>query len=396
MIKISDQKIPLSLYIHIPWCIKKCPYCDFNSYAAPTKIPETEYAEALILDFKNNLKKINNRKLHSIFIGGGTPTLLSSQIITKLLTKIASLITFKKNIEITIEANPGTINKTKLRELYRAGINRLSIGVQSLQNEKLKLLGRIHNQSEAINAIKTAQAAGFSNINIDLIYGLPQQTIQDAMYDLQTALSLNPTHLSWYQLTIEPNTIFYKKHPKLPDENMIYNIEQQGQEFIKQKGFNQYEISAYSRGEVFSPTKFQCQHNLNYWQFGDYISIGAGSHSKITHNNKIIRINKHKNPKIYMDSRLRGNDCRGEIFSPTGERTSPLPQKDLILEFMINALRLNQPITNKFFTARTGLSLDIIKDSLNEAQEQGLLNKNIAPTKQGRKFLNELLTIFVT
>ena len=397
MTKISDQKIPLSLYIHIPWCIKKCPYCDFNSYAIPSKIPETEYAAALIVDFKNSLKKINNRKLHSIFIGGGTPTLLSPKIITKLLDKISSLIEFEKNIEITIEANPGTINKAKLQVLYAAGINRLSIGIQSLQNEKLKLLGRIHNQSEAINAVKIAQAAGFSNINIDLIYGLPTQTPKDAIYDIQTALLLNPTHLSWYQLTIEPNTIFYNKPPKLPNENTLCNIEQQGQQIIKQKGFKQYEISAYSRGEVFSPTKFQCQHNLNYWQFGDYLGIGAGSHSKITHNNKIIRINTCKNPKIYIDSCIRGNDTRrGEVFSPVGEVTSPLQQNDLILEFMLNALRLNKPIITKLFTQRTGFSLDIIRDSLNQAQEQGFINKNLGTTKQGKRFLNELLTIFVT
>lgn len=379
---IVEEKIPLSLYVHIPWCLKKCPYCDFNSYPTPYLLPEKEYLTALLMDLKISLATISNRELHSIYIGGGTPTLLSPQAIAGFLNNITSLINCKKNIEITIEANPGTINKKNLHDLHTAGINRLSIGIQSLQNEKLKLLGRIHNKNKAINAVKTAQAAGFSNINIDLIYGLPNQTVKDAIYDIQTALSLNPTHLSWYQLTIEPNTGFYKNPPELPDENALHDIEKHGQQIIKQNGFNQYEISAYCTGEVSSPSKFQCQHNLNYWQFGDYIGIGAGAHSKITHNN-VIRTSKYRSPEIYMEKFI--------------EAKKILTQKDLILEFMMNTLRLNKPIPVKLFASRTGLGIDAIKNNLSRAQKQGFIkwdDNKITVTTLGRKFLNKLLMTF--
>ncbi len=246
MTQTLGKKIPLSLYIHIPWCIHKCPYCDFNSYTASKNIPEIDYLEALISDLKNDLTKIHKRKLHSIFIGGGTPSLLSPNIIKKLLNKITTLIPIKDDIEITLEANPGTITKKRLQTLRAVGINRLSIGVQSFQNDKLKALGRIHNHKEAFQAVETAQAVGFSNINIDLMYmyGIPRQTVQDAIYDIKFALSLKPTHLSWYQLTIEPDSIFYKRPIKLPNEDLIWDTHQQGQQIIDSFGFKQYEVSA--------------------------------------------------------------------------------------------------------------------------------------------------------
>ena len=382
MTQTLGEKIPLSLYIHIPWCIHKCPYCDFNSYTAPKKIPEIDYLETLILDLKNDLTKIYKRKLHSIFIGGGTPSLLSPDTITKLLNKIITLIPIKDNIEITLEANPGTITKKQLQTLRAVGINRLSIGIQSFQNDKLKALGRIHNQKEASQAVKMAQAAGFSNINIDLMYGLPKQTLQDAIYDIKSALSLKPTHLSWYQLTIEPHSVFYNHPIKLPDENAIWNIQQRGQQTIDSFEFKQYEVSAYSK------LNFQCQHNLNYWQFGDYLGIGAGAHSKITdlNSNFITRISKHKNPKIYLNKK--------QNFIATKKI---IKNNKLVLEFMLNALRLTQAIPTKLFTERTNLNLNSIINPLNKAQQHGFLKwneKNIIITPLGKRFLDELLRIF--
>lgn len=382
MTRTLGEKIPLSLYIHIPWCVHKCPYCDFNSYTAPKKIPEIDYYKALILDFKNDLSKIHNRKLHSIFIGGGTPSLLSPNIITKLINKITNLIPTKDSIEITLEANPGTITKKWLHIVRTAGVNRLSIGVQSFQNDKLKALERIHDHKEAIRAVKMAQAAGFSNINIDLMYGIPKQTVEDAIYDIKSALSLKPTHLSWYQLTIEPHSVFYKHSIKLPNEDLIWKIRRKGQQIIHCFGFEQYEISAFSK------PNFQCQHNLNYWQFGDYLGIGAGAHSKITdlNFNFITRTCKYKNPKIYLEKQPN--------FIA---RQYKINHDKLVLEFMINALRLTEAMPLKLFVERTNLNINSIKNPLNEAQQRGFIKcnkKNIIVTSLGKRFLNELLRIF--
>lgn len=349
------KNIPLSLYVHIPWCKHKCPYCDFNSYTASKDIPETNYLDALLADFKNDLPKIQGRKLHSIFIGGGTPSLLSAEFYQKLLESIE----FTKEIEITIEANPGTINKKQLQALRNIGINRISIGVQSLQDDKLQALGRIHNSKGAKNAIKIAQDSGFNNINIDLMFGIPKQTIQDAIFDLEAAATLQPTHLSWYQLTIEPKTVFHKKPPVLPDEDTIWEMQQQGQQLLAEQGFNQYEISAYSK------PGFQCQHNLNYWLFGDYLGIGAGAHGKITTTKGIVRTTKPKDPKKY-------------IYDFFGTENI-IAKKDLTLEFMMNALRLYQPIPVKLFKERTGLDFD---------------GEYITITDKDRQFLDDVLTTF--
>lgn len=373
--------LPLSLYVHIPWCIRKCPYCDFNSYAAKN-IPEEKYLQTLIADLSDDLLRIKNRELISIFIGGGTPTLFSPKIIAKLLEKINILIPFKNDIEITIEANPGTVNLAKLKALRSIAINRISLGAQSFQDDKLKAIGRIHNKQDILNAINAAVAAGFCNINLDLMYGLPQQNIADTLSDIKMAFALNPTHLSWYQLTIEPKTVFYQNQQELPDDEVIFSMQTSGLQLLEEQGFNRYEISAYSKNE------WQCVHNLNYWQFGDYLGIGAGAHGKITAGiNNIIRISKYNNPKIYMDT------TKGYIAA-----INKIPDKELILEFMMNVLRLCQPIDLNLFSERTGIETKQLEKNLNKAKQNGFieLKENLIQTTElGRNFLNDLIGMFI-
>lgn len=370
--------IPTSLYIHFPWCIRKCPYCDFNSYAT-SQIDENKYIETLIYDLQNDLHKFSVKELTSIFIGGGTPGLFSVNAIAKLLHEINRLINFRPNFEITIETNPGAMNQKKLFDLRAAGINRLSIGVQSFQNDKLKSLGRIHNKDDAISIIKMAHNAKFDNVNLDLMFGLPNQTCSDILFDLQTATALQPTHLSWYQLTIEKNTTFGKNPPHLPNEKTILNMHQQGSALLTDAGFNQYEISNFCK------SGYKCQHNLNYWQFGDYLAIGAGAHGKITSANKIIRYIKPLKPEDYMK----------QIIAP---KTGHIEASKLPLEFMLNALRLVDGVPTKLFEQRTGLRLSCIKPQLKTAISQGFIetnNERIKPTKKGQQFLNQCLKIFV-
>lgn len=371
---------PTSLYIHIPWCLSKCPYCDFNSYVANI-VPEERYISTLIHDLQNDLLQVPQRKLTSIFIGGGTPTLISANNIAKLLEQINSLIAFEDNIEITIEANPGTIEYKALKILKSIGINRLSIGGQSFQNDKLKILGRIHQQQDINKAVKAAVKSGFTNINLDLMYGLPEQGIGDALADLLSAVSLEINHLSWYQLTIEPNTPFFSQKLDLPEEDTIWEMSQQGRDFLADKGFVQYEVSAYSKDN------WQCGHNLNYWQFGDYLGIGAGSHSKITVFPSVKRLKKHSHPNDYLDKE------KGFIAE---ERTVPV--QELIVEFMMNALRLYRPIPLKLFTERTSLPKNVLDNTLEKAQAKKFLkiaDDNIVVTDLGKNFLNELLAIFI-
>lgn len=374
---------PLSLYIHFPWCIRKCPYCDFNSHTLKTDLPEDEYIDTLIVDLDNDLKKIQTTLLISIFMGGGTPSLFSATALKKLLDAIQQRIEFSPNIEITLEANPGTVEYQRFADYREAGINRLSIGIQSFQTEKLKVLGRIHDAQEAIRAAETAHRAGFTNFNLDLMHGLPQQTLEDGLHDLQTAIALNPTHLSWYQLTLEPNTLFAKKPPQLPHEEIIWELQEQGKHLLKQHGFEQYEISAYAKNNL------QSQHNLNYWQFGDYLGIGAGAHSKITNTQtqQIIRTWKVKNPKDYL---ARKNNFIGE--------EKIIPAKELPFEFMLNTLRLYQTIPLTLFSVRTGLPLESIKKPLMAAEKKELLTWNetsIQTTDLGRQFYNDLVEIFI-
>lgn len=372
------SNIPLSLYIHLPWCIRKCPYCDFNSHAVQNEIPEDQYIDRLIEDFKEQLPKIKSREIKTIFFGGGTPSLFSAKSLDRLLTSLFSLTTFSKNCEITLEANPGTVEQQRFKGYFEAGINRISLGVQSFNDEKLKALGRIHSSDEAKNAIESIKQAGFTNFNIDIMHGLPNQTLAEAMFDLTIALQFNPTHLSWYQLTIEPNTVFYKQKPTLPDEKVLADIEEQGLQLLNENNLNRYEVSAYCRAT------HQSQHNLNYWLFGDYLGIGAGAHSKLT--NDKMEITRHwqvRQPKDYLTKNMTVKHHR-------------LNQEEKVFEFMLNALRLHQTIPLQIFEERTGLSQQLLQPTIQKAQIAGLLSdsKAIETTPLGKRFLNDLVNLF--
>jgi len=375
--------IPTSLYIHMPWCLHKCPYCDFNSYAI-NKIPEENYIQCLIQDFKNELEKIHCPEIYSIYIGGGTPSLFSPTFIEKLLNSIHQKINFKTTIEISMEINPGTCDKNKLLGFKHAGINRPSIGIQSFQDDKLQALKRIHNSLEAEKIIENLLSLGFNNFNLDLMHGLPKQTVQDALFDLDTAMNFHPPHISWYQLTLEQGTEFANLPPELPDEESTWEILQKGNQLLANNGFHHYEISGYAK------PNYQCQHNLNYWQFGDYIAIGSGAHGKRTTKNKIVRYAKLKNPNNYMENILNDHSAIEEERSVT--------KKELPLEFMMNALRLIDGVPIELFQQCTGLSIHTIEKQLIVAKEKGLI-KNfesiLKPTELGQQFLNELLEIFI-
>ena len=377
------QLPPLSLYVHIPWCVEKCPYCDFNSHKLQGKIPEQAYLQALLDDLNNDLVYVQGRKLNTIFIGGGTPSLISAAGIEWLLTEIEKKVPFQDAIEITLEANPGTIENQKIADFKAAGINRFSFGVQSFQAEKLKKLGRIHGAEEAKNAARQALAAKVETFNLDLMHGLPEQTIDDALSDLQTAIDLNPTHLSWYQLTIEPNTQYFSHPPKLPEEDLLWEIQEAGQKLLAENGYHQYEISGYSK------PGFECRHNLNYWSFGDYIGIGCGAHGKFTQplENRLIRTTKLKHPKGYLDP-----------TRPFLDGLISVAHEDLTFEYMLNRLRLFEPIPFAEFESYTGLSTEQIESSVTEAIDKKLLTKNATcwqVTTLGHRYLNELLTIFM-
>jgi len=374
---LLNNNIPLSLYIHFPWCIRKCPYCDFNSHALKDTLPEDQYISLLLEDLTDDLKKytIFQRPIHSIFMGGGTPSLFSPEAIHKLLTQIESRIEFKPNIEITLEANPGTFEQDKFKGFREAGINRLSIGIQSFQKDKLNSLGRIHDDEAALNAIEIAKKAGFENFNLDLMHGLPNQTREDAIFDIQTALGFLPPHLSWYQLTLEPNTLFYKQPPTLPTEGILSDINDVGAKLLSQHNYNNYEVSAYCQ-----PNR-ECQHNLNYWQFGDYLGIGAGAHGKIG----LTRTAKNKHPKTYLDKNFISS-------------INIIESNQIIFEFMLNALRLRKLITWDLFTERTGLEPKSISDKLNTLADKNLMviyKNGFELTPLGQRFLNDVLTVFL-
>jgi oxygen-independent coproporphyrinogen-3 oxidase len=376
--------LPLSLYIHLPWCVRKCPYCDFNSHELRDSLPEELYVNALMDELDNHLPDLEGRQLVSIFFGGGTPSLFSAQAIDRILTGVDQRMPLGKQIEITLEANPGTFEQARFQGFRAAGVNRLSIGVQSLQDDKLKILGRIHDRDNALRAIECAKTAGFDNFNIDLMYGLPGQRIDDALQDIETALSQNPTHLSWYQLTIEPNTLFYHQRPVLPEDDMLWDMQLAGQQLLSASGFHQYEVSAYSL-----PNK-PCQHNLNYWEFGDYLGIGAGAHSKLTNlkSGEIVRFAQVKHPKDYLERAKRQQLIKNKV----GE-------SDLVFEFMLNALRLTEGVPLALFTQRTGLPLERIQPLLNQAKVKGLLVDDavkLCPSVLGKKFLNDLIEMFLS
>ena len=373
----------LSLYIHIPWCVKKCPYCDFNSHKASSSIPEQEYIAALQKNLLQALPLIKNRSIGTIFFGGGTPSLFSATSINKILTNSKELLAFNNNIEITLEANPGTIERESFLAYKQAGINRISLGAQSFNDLHLKKLGRIHSSDETNTALIELQKSGINNFNIDIMYGLPQQDLAAAMQDLTTALSYNPKHFSWYNLTIEPNTLFHNKPPELPNDDLIWDMQQTGLEILAEHGLEQYEVSAFSRSNQ------QSQHNLNYWQFGDYLGIGAGAHSKITNSNdnSITRIWNHKHPKAYLD--LHNNFING---------TEIITENNLAFEFMLNALRLTNGFALDLFTKTTGLALSSIQDKLQKSQDNGLIsihNNKLETTPLGKRFLNDLVGIWL-
>lgn len=376
---------PLSLYIHIPWCVQKCPYCDFNSHGQKQQVlPETEYVSHLLDDLTEDVKLVGNRAIHSIFIGGGTPSLFSPQAIHTLLKGVKKRVNLLADAEITMEANPGTVESQRFADYVKAGITRISIGIQSFQPEKLTALGRIHDENQALKATKLAKSIGLNSFNLDLMHGLPKQSLEDAMFDLNTAITQQPPHLSWYQLTIEPNTQFHSKPPKLPEDELLWDIQEQGDELLRQAGFEQYEISAYSQAGQ------QCQHNLNYWRFGDYLGVGCGAHGKITlaNENKIIRTVKVKHPKGYMDL----------TRSYTSDK-KVVPKEDLPFEFFMNRFRLLEPCPKSDYASYTGIPLDnATKHNLESAITRGLLVESSDEwqvTPLGRRYLNTLLEMMV-
>ena len=373
---------PLSLYIRIPWCVRKCPYCDFNSHEARGAFPEKEYIAALVRDLEMALPSIWGRKVHTVFFGGGTPSLLSGAGVTEILRQVRLLLPLEHNAEITLEANPGTVEADKFAAFRDAGVNRLSMGIQSFNDVHLQALGRIHSADEARHAITIAQQH-FDNINLDLMYALPEQTLEQALLDVRTALSFEPQHLSCYHLTLEPNTLFAHQPPSLPDDDASSDMQQRIEELLAAHGYQHYETSAFAQ-----PGR-RAKHNLNYWQFGDYLGIGAGAHSKLSFHDKVLRQARYKQPQAYMDAVARGEPLQEEFA---------VSHRDIAFEFMMNALRLNEGFDAVLFTERTSLPLLVIRRELEEAEQRGLLLRDlqkIAPTPQGQRFLNDLLEIFL-
>ena len=373
---------PLSLYVHIPWCVRKCPYCDFNSHAAGDELPEEAYVQALIHELDIELTYAQGRQLTSIFFGGGTPSLFSAESIGRIVQAARRRIGFEEDIEITLEANPGTFEQEKFTGYRSVGVNRLSIGIQSFNDLHLQKLGRIHSAENAIAAVTMARQAGFDNFNLDLMHGLPGQTEVDALADLQQAIELAPSHISWYQLTIEPNTEFYRRPPSLPEENVLENIQEKGQLLLQENNYMQYEVSAFCRD------KKQSIHNKNYWQFGDYLGIGAGAHGKITlpDEQRIIRTTKTRLPADYLQRE------HSYMASCNSIRKEELP-----LEFMMNALRLNEGANSLFFSERTGIPYNNIKNICDKLVDMSLLENDparICTTPKGHRFLNSILELF--
>ncbi len=373
--------LPLSLYIHIPWCIQKCPYCDFNSHKTPAQRPEMAYVKALLDDLSHELYTKPAREIYSIFIGGGTPSLFSADAYEALFHGLKQQLSFSKDIEITLEANPGTVDTQRFRDYHALGINRLSLGIQSFQDRHLKALGRIHDGAQAKDAIHIARLAGFDNLNIDLMHSLPHQTLEEGLADLQTALRFSPEHLSWYQLTIEPNTVFYKTKPSTPTEDFTATLEEEGFQYLAAHGLTRYETSAFSQ-----PNK-ECLHNMNYWRFGDYYGIGAGAHGKFTHHDtSIVRTQKHRMPHAYLT---------------TTQKALPeniLDHDEICFEFMLNTTRLIEAIPYTLFETRTHLHMDRLRPALDLAAQKGLVSlqhDHWKITPLGLRFTNDLQALFL-
>ena len=381
---LHPANIPLSLYIHMPWCVRKCPYCDFNSHAVPDgKLSldlEQEYLHALVEDFKTQLEFAQGRHIHSVFIGGGTPSLISAQGYQWLFAQLKALLPFETDCEITLEANPGTVEHDPFADYLAAGINRLSIGVQSFNTEHLTKLGRIHSNADAISAIGLARDAGFQRINVDLMHGLPEQTLEQALLDLKLAVDNGATHISWYQLTIEPNTVFFRTKPVLPVDDVLEEIQAQGEAYLKAQGFINYEVSAWRKEQPSA-------HNLNYWQFGDYLAIGAGAHAKVTQPDGVYRFQKTRLPKDYLAK-----------VPAEHVQFKRIEADELPFEFMMNALRLNTGVSAEYYAQRTGLNLDSLAEALDSLRSRKLMVDDatrLACTEQGHIFLNSVLEEFI-
>ncbi len=389
-VETKDERVtltlpPLALYVHVPWCVRKCPYCDFNSHQARDDLPEQAYLDALLSDLAFEAKQLADnhslRPLSSIFFGGGTPSLVNPATIGRVITEAKRIVGFTEDIEITLEANPGTVDYEKFDGLYAAGVNRLSIGIQSFNPQHLEELGRIHSKDDALKAVERARQAEFRNINLDLMFGLPGQTCEQALADLRIATGLAPEHLSWYQLTIEPNTEFYRHPPKLPEDDTLWQMHQDGIAFLEQAGYAQYEVSAFARAQR------QAKHNLNYWQFGDYVAIGAGAHGKSTHPNsgEILRYWKTRLPQHYL--------ARVDNYRAGSEQ---ITSGDLPFEFLMNSLRLKQGVDAATFTTGTGLPLSALEPTLSNLRQQGLIHPDrLQCTDQGYLYLNEVLQKFM-
>lgn len=380
---------PTSLYIHIPWCVKKCPYCDFNSHEQRGASQELAYVDALLADLDADLAQfpwLGERRIETVFFGGGTPSLFAPDSIERILDGARTQLAFVNDCEITLETNPGTVEHGRFDGYARAGVNRISFGVQSFNDAALKRLGRIHDADEARRAVAEAQAAGIAEINIDLMYALPEQTLQQALFDVEQALLLAPTHLSHYQLTLEPNTVFAARPPKLPDDDSAWDMQEQCQALLASASFPQYEVSAYAAAG------HQCRHNLNYWRFGDYLGIGAGAHAKLSdvHGQHILRPWKLKSPRAYLDTAASAARLGG---------LNEIEQTALPFEFMLNALRLNEGFSISQFTATTGLTRAHIATPLQQALDQGWLeessNEHFRPSELGSRFLNNLIELFL-
>ncbi len=375
---------PVSLYIHIPWCVQKCPYCDFNSHGQKGAIPEQEYIAHLLDDLERDATLLQGRPIETIFIGGGTPSLLSEAAMDRLLSGVRQRVELSPQAEITMEANPGTLETDKFKGFAESGINRISIGVQSFEPQHLAVLGRIHDKHQALNAAGYARQAGLNSFNLDLMHGLPEQSLSQAMQDLETAIDQAPPHLSWYQLTIEPNTQFASKPPSLPDDDVLWDIQQAGHQKLLLAGYQQYEISGYSK------PGFQCQHNLNYWRYGDYLGIGCGAHGKVTFaDGTIQRMSKIKHPRGYM-----------QIGKDYLYQQDPVAPEDRPFEFFMNRFRLLEACPKRDYTRLTGLSVDQFDTAskLRRAIDMGLLAEqpdHWQVTSQGRRYLNSLLEMMV-
>ena len=384
MADLNPASVPLSLYIHMPWCVRKCPYCDFNSHAVPNGALsmelEQEYLQALVEDFKTQIDFAQGRQIHSVFIGGGTPSLISAQGYQRLFEQLKAIVPFEDGCEITLEANPGTVEHDPFADYLAVGINRLSIGVQSFDADHLKKLGRIHSNNDAISAIKNAHEAGFERINVDLMHGLPEQSIEQALLDLKLAVESGATHISWYQLTIEPNTVFFRTQPILPVDEVLEDIQEQGEAYLKTNGYINYEVSAWRKEKPST-------HNLNYWQFGDYLAIGAGAHGKVTMIDGVYRFQKTRLPKDYL-AKVPAENLQFK----------KIEAGDMPFEFMMNALRLNEGVDASFYAERTGLNLSELDETLISLRQRKLMvddQNRLACTEQGHVFLNSVLEEFL-